>query len=167
MDFLGAIKASSANILTLSIPELHFVLLFKTKKHSYKDVMIVLNKLEDSLGIEDFKRVFPYILADRDPLFSNFEALEFSYNTGEERTHIFYCDAFCSAQKGNVENMNKQLRIYFPKKASIDNYSKEDIKMINMRLNQRRLPSLSGSTPEEAFIKVYGLDSYNKLFKLT
>jgi len=50
-------------------------------------------------------------------------------------------------------------------KASVDNYSKEDIKIINMRLNQRRLSSLSGSTPEEAFIKVYGLDSYNKLFK--
>ena len=165
MDFLGAIKASSTNILTLSIPELHFVLLYKVKKYSYKDVMMVFNELEDKLGINDFKKVFPYILTDRDPLFSNFQALEFSYNTGEERTHVFYCDAFCSAQKGNVENMNKQLRIYFPKKASIDNYSKEDIKMINMRLNQRRLPSLSGSSPEEAFIKVYGLETYNKLFK--
>lgn len=165
MDFLGAIKASSTNILTLSVPELHFVLLYKLKKFSYKDVMIVFNELEDKLGIDDFKKVLPYILTDRDPLFSNFEAIEFSYNTGEERTHIFYCDAFCSAQKGNVENMNKQLRLYFPKKTSIDSYSKEDIKMINIRLNQRRLPSLSGATPEEAFIKVYGLETYNKLFK--
>lgn len=165
MDFLGAIKASSTNILTLSIPELHFVLLYKVKKYSYKDVLIVFNELEDKLGIDDFKKIFPYILTDRDPLFSNFEALEFSYNTGEERTHIFYCDAFCSAQKGNVENMNKQLRIFFPKKDSIDKYSKEDIKRINIRLNQRRLASLSTSTPEEAFIKVYGLEIYNKLFK--
>ena len=165
MDFLGAIKASSTNILTLTISELHFVLLFKTKKFSYKDVMIVFNELEDKLGVDDFKRIFPYILTDRDPLFSNFEALEFSYNTGEERTHIFYCDAFNSAQKGNVENMNKQLRIYFPKKESIDKYTKEDIKMINLRLNNRRLPSLSGSSAQEAFIRVYGLETFNKLFK--
>lgn len=165
MDFLGAIKTSSTNILTLSITELHFVLLYKLKKFSYKDVMMVFNELEDRLGVNDFKRIFPYILTDRDPLFSNFEALEFSYSTGEERTHIFYCDAFCSAQKGNVENMNKQLRMFFPKKESIDNYSKEDIKMINMKLNQRRLPSLSGECPQDAFIKVYGLETFNKLFK--
>ncbi len=165
MDFLGAIKASSTNILTLTIPELHFVLLYKVKRYSYKDVLIVFNELEDKLGIDDFKGIFPYILTDRDPLFSNFSALEFSYNTGEERTHIFYCDAFCSAQKGNVENMNKQLRVFFPKKETVDKYSKEDIKMINIRLNQRRLASLSSSTPEEAFIKIYGLETYNKLFK--
>lgn len=165
MDFLGAIKASSTNILTLSLPELHFVLLYKLKKYSYKDVMVVFNELEDRLGIDDFKRVFPYILTDRDPLFSNFEALEFSNITGEERTHVFYCDAFCSAQKGNVENMNKQLRLYFPKKESIDKYSKDEIKAINIKINQRRLPSLSGATAEEAYIKVYGLETYNKLFK--
>jgi len=82
MDFLGAIKASSTNILTLSIPELHFVLLFKLKKYSYKDVMIVFNELEDRLSIDNFKRIFPYILTDIDPLFSNFEALEFSSITG-------------------------------------------------------------------------------------
>ena len=165
MDFLGAIKTSSTNILTLTIPELHFVLLFKLKKFSYKDVVMVFNELEERLGIDEFKRVFPYILTDRDPLFSNFEALEFSNITGEERTHLFYCDAFCSAQKGNVENMNKQLRIYFPKKESIDKYSRQDVKEINIRINQRRLASLSKASAQEAFIKVYGLETYNKLFK--
>ena len=164
MDFLGAIKTDSNNILTLTIPDIHFVLLFKCKKYSYMDVQIVFNKLEEKIGIEDFKRIFPYILTDRDPLFSNFEALEYSHLTGEERTHIFYCDAFNSSQKGNVENMNKQLRLFFPKKGSVDNIPKDYIRQINHELNTRKLASLSGNSAEEAFIRIYGEATYNKLF---
>ena len=129
------------------------------------DVLTVFNQLEDTLGTQDFKKIFPYILTDRDPLFSNFQTLEYSHITKEERTRIFYCDAFNSSQKANVENMNKQLRLFFPKKQSVDNVSEEYIRQINYELNNRKIASLSGNSAMEAFIKVYGETTFNKLFK--
>ena len=89
--------------------------------------------------------------------------IEFSCVTGEERTHVFYCDAFKSNQKANVENMNKQLRKYFPKGKSIDSYTGEDINNAMNFINNLRVPSLSGYTPNEAFEKVYGKELLDKV----
>ena len=166
IDFLGAIKSDSNNILTLTIPDLHFVLLFIVNKPNSDKIITIFNELELALGIKDFMKVVPYILTDRDPCFSNFPNLEFSITTGEQRTHIFYCDSFSSCQKGNVENMNKQLRKFFKKGKSVDCYTKEDIKAINNIILDTRIASLCGATPREAFIKVYGKTILNKLLNL-
>lgn len=164
MDYLGVIKSDSNTILTLTIKDIEFIMIFLVKKYSMNDLMGVFNYLEVKLGIDNFKRVFPYILTDRDYMFTNYEKIEFSSITGEERTHLFYCDAFRSNQKANVENINSQLRLFFPKGKSIDKFTKNDIKDINYRLNSRRLHSLSGSTANEAFVSVYGEEVFNKLY---
>lgn len=70
-----------------------------------------------------------------------------------------------SNQKPNVENINKQLRRFFPKKKSIDNFNKNKVKEINQILLNIPIKSLDGHNPKEAFIKVYKEDIYYKLFK--
>ena len=60
--------------------------------------------------------------------------------------------------------MNKQIRLFFPKRKSIDKYSKSDIKNINKTIINRPLRSLDGNTPKDAFIKVFDEDIFNKLF---
>lgn len=164
MDFLGSIKTDVNSILTLTIPELHFVMLFVIEKKNSKKVVALFNELEEALGIEDFKKLFPCILTDRDPSFSDFLNIEFSSVTGELRTRIFYCDAFKSNQKANVENMNKQLRKYFPKKSSVDKVTNVDLANTMNFINNLRVPSLSGFTPNEAFIEVYGKELLDKLY---
>ena len=62
------------------------------------------------------------------------------------------------------ENINKQLRLFFPKKSSIDKYTKSDIKQINYTLLNKPLKSLDSYTPRETFIKVFDEDLFNKLF---
>ena len=69
-----------------------------------------------------------------------------------------------SSQKPNVENLNKQLRLFFPKNKSIDKYTKQDIKNINITLLNKPLKSLDSFNPKEAFIKVFDEDIFNKLF---
>ena len=103
-------------------------------------------------------------MTDRDPLFTDIEGICFSKKTGEERCKLFFCDPYVSNQKPNVENMNKQIRLFFPKGRSIDKYSKNDIKTINMTILNKPLRSLDGNTPKEAFIKVFDEDLFNKLF---
>ncbi len=166
MDFLGSIKSDTKEILTLNIPDLHFVLILLIELPNANKIDEVFNTLEINLGIHNFIKIIPYILTDRDPCFSKFEDIEFSKITGEQRTHLFYCDAFTSCQKGSVENMNKQLRKFFPKGTSVDNLTNEQIKEINMIILNTRVASLNGATPLEIFEKVYGKDILKDLLKI-
>lgn len=156
MDFLGTIVSDSKCILTLTIPELHFVILKLFEKPTSEKLISMFNELEERLGIRNFNLIFPSILTDRDPCFSNYMGIEFSHLTGERRCKVFYCDSYRSNQKGNVENMNKQLRKYFPKGKSIDYLREEDVISINNIIISQRIASLGGSTPKEAFESIYG-----------
>ena len=156
MDFLGSIHADKKSILTLTIPGLHVVLLFLVASPTGHKVVEIFDQLEMNLGTQRFRQLFPFILTDRDFCFSQFNSLEASLFTPQLRTHLFYCDSFNSAQKANVEQMNKQLRKFFPKGKSIDHFLKEEVKTFNRIINQARIASLSGATPNDALAKLFG-----------
>ena len=164
MDFLGSIKTDSKSILTLTLVDLHFSLIFNIKKKNSHKIVGLFNQLEDHLGMENFQKIFNVILTDRDPSFSDYLGIELSAITGEERTKVFYCDSFKSNQKGSVENTNKQLRRFFPKKTSVDNIDDSQIKAVMRILNENNKPLLSGYSANEAFIALYGQELLNKLY---
>ena len=164
LDFLGAIKTDSKNILTFKLPNLQFTLLDIISSPTSDKVVEFFDIIEQKIGTDVFKELIPVILTDRDPLFSNIDGICFSKITGEERCKLFFCDPYVSNQKPHVENMNKQLRLFLPKGKSIDKYSKKDIKNINITILDKALRSLDGNTPKEAFIKVFDEDIFNKLF---
>lgn len=163
MDFLGAIKTDKKSILVMNIAELHFPILFLLESPNAQKVVDIFNQLEVHLSFQNFIEVFSYILTDRDPSFSNFLEIEKSFTTAAKRTSIFFCDSFNSSQKANVEQMNKQLRKFFPKKKTIDHLNQEDISKITDIIRNTRIASLSGATPKEAFIKVFGEEIYQRL----
>ena len=160
---MGSIKSDSKSILTFILPNLQFTLLEIINKPDSSKVVEFFDKLEERIGTENFIELIPVILTDRDPCFSDILGICFSKITGEERCKIFYCDPYVSNQKPNVENINKQLRLFLPKKSSIDKYSKNDIKQINYTLLNKPLKSLDSYTPKEAFIKVFDEDLFDKL----
>lgn len=164
LDFLGAIKTDSKNILSLILPELQFILLDIINKPNSDKVVEFFDRTEEKIGTEEFKHLFPAILTDRDPNFTDIIGICFSKITGEERCKLFFCDPYVSNQKPNVENANKQLRLFFPKKNSVDKYTKQDIKQINYALLNKPLKSLDSYTPKDAFIKVFDEDLFNRLF---
>ena len=164
LDFLGAIKADNNNILSFILPNLQFILLAIIYKPNSKKIVELFDKLEEKIGTQNFIDLIPVILTDRDPSFTDIEGICFSKITGEERCKLFFCDPYVSNQKPNVENINKQLRLFFPKKSSVDKYTRADIKQINYTLLNKPLKSLDSYTPKDAFISVYGEDLFNKLF---
>lgn len=164
MDFLGSIKTDSKSILTLIIPELHFVFLFIIENKNSKRVVEVFNWLQDLIGIENFKIIFPSILTDRDPSFSDINGIEIDPENGELRTRLFFCDAFRSNQKASVENMNKQIRKFFPKGKSVDYLTQSQVNLIAKTINETPLHSLDGNTPRKAFELLFGAKVYNKIF---
>lgn len=83
MDFLGSIKSDSKSILTLTIPTIHFVMLILIEKPNSNKIVDVFNYLAKLLE-RSFYSIFPIILTDRDPSFSDFEGIETDEITGEK-----------------------------------------------------------------------------------
>ena len=165
LDFLGTIKKDSKSILTLSLPILQFTLIFIINKPNSSKIVQFFDELEEKLGADIFANIFPVILTDRDPCFNDFDGICHSKISGEERCKIFYCDPYVSNQKPNVENMNKQLRKFFPKGKSIDNLTQNNVREKNLVLLNTPLKSLDSFTPKQAFIKVFNEEIFNNLFK--
>ena len=166
LDFLGSIKSDSKNILSFILPEVHFTLLDIIKNPNSNKIVKFFDDLEERIGTEAFKELIPVILTDRDPCFSDILGICFSKITGEERCQLFFCDPYVSNQKPNVENINKQIRKFFPKGKTVDNLTKEIVKNHNLTLLKTPIRSLDGNTPEDAFKVVYGEDLYYKLFDI-
>lgn len=163
LDFLGKIKTDNNNILSFILPDLQFVLLDLIKNPNQQKVVEYFDELEEKIGTDAFIELIPVILTDRDPNFTDIEGICFSKITGVERCKLFFCDSYASNQKPNVENINKQLRLYFPKGKTIDTYVKKDIKDINRILLSRPLKSLDSYTPKQAFVNVFDEDLFNKI----
>ena len=76
-------------------------------------------------------------------------------NGGENAMHhetkipSFFCDPYCSWQKGSVENLNGLLREYFPKRSNLDIVSKKEVYLIQEKLNNRPRKCLNYLTPNE------------------
>ena len=163
LDFLGTIKTDNNNILSFILPNLQFFLLDLIKNPNQEKVVEFFDELEEKIGTNAFIELIPVILTDRDPNFTDIEGICFSKITGEERCKLFFCDSYVSNQKPNVENINKQLILFFHKGKTIDTYKKQDIKNINQTLLNRPIKSLDSYTPKDAFINVFDEDLFNKL----
>ena len=110
---------------------MQFILLDLVKNPNQQKVVEYFDELEEKIGTDAFIELIPVILTDRDPNFTDIDGICFSKITDVERCKLFFCDSYASNQKPNVENINKQLRLYFPKGKTIDTYVKKDIKDIN------------------------------------
>lgn len=88
--------------------------------------------------------------------------LSVTYDNGSENVkHIelrkmfeietYFCDPYCSWQKGLVENTNMFIRQYLPKNAPIDSITDEEIYEIQEKLNNRPRKCLGYRTPNEYF----------------
>jgi len=65
----------------------------------------------------------------------------------------YFCDAYASWQKGGIENLNKLIRQYLPRKTDMSKISHDEIYAIQEQLNNRPRKSLSYLTPNEVIAK--------------
>jgi len=65
----------------------------------------------------------------------------------------YFCDPYCSWQKGGDENLNKLVRQYLPKNADMSKITDDDIYVIQEKLNNRPRKSLNYLTPNEVVAK--------------
>jgi len=67
----------------------------------------------------------------------------------ETKVQSYFCDPYCSWQKGGVENINGLIREYFPKGSNLDDVTDLEIQAIEDKLNNRPRKKLNYLTPNE------------------
>ena len=72
---------------------------------------------------------------------------------GLDDVTVYFADSYCSWQKGAVENVNKLIRQYIPKKSNFNDFSDNYIKNLAKKLNLRPRKKLSFSNPKTEFFK--------------
>lgn len=64
----------------------------------------------------------------------------------------YFCDAYCSWQKGSVENQNKEVRRHIPKGTNLDDISYEQLKRIEDLINAKPRKCLKDFSSSDAWI---------------
>ncbi len=68
----------------------------------------------------------------------------------------YFCDPYCSWQKGGVENLNKLIRQYFPKKTDFAGVTEEQVRLVQEKLNNRPRKSLHYRSPNQVISELVG-----------
>lgn len=153
MDCVESVKEDSTCLLSLSWTLLQFYLVFPLERQTAACVTKVFTDLYALLGSDRFAALFQLILTDRGSEFTDPTAIE--KFTG---TKIFYCDPLASHQKGNVENVNGQLRRIIPKGYSFQTISATDCSLVNSHLNSYIKASINNKTASDLVEVIYGKD---------
>ena len=75
------------------------------------------------------------------------------------KADVFFCNPYASYEKGQVENTNKLIRQFYPKKMELDNIKqKQNIEIMEL-LNKRPRKKLGYKTPEEIFFTNLGIEN--------
>lgn len=71
----------------------------------------------------------------------------------EGKVIVYFTDSYSAWQKGAIENANRLIRKYIPKKSDFDNFTDAYIKKVQYKLNERPREKLSFNTPKACFFK--------------
>lgn len=162
MDTVEGVKGGKV-FLTLLFRNSNFMLIFLLDSKTMSEVEKVFINIKKTIGIDNFKRIFEVILTDNGSEFFNPISIEVDYNTGEVLSHVFYCDPYCSYQKGSIEKNHEYIRYILPKKSSFDNLTQKDCDLIASHINSTNRIILNSKTPYEVVQSLMSSELITKL----
>ena len=162
MDSVEGVKGGKV-LLTIHFVNCSFMLAFIRKHNDAQSVIDIFNKLQDILGIEKFKELFPVILTDNGSEFSNPKEIEFDMKTGQQRTKIFYCHPSSPHEKGACEVNHELFRRVIPKGNTFNGLTQDDTNLIMSHINSYKRKKLNNISPYDMFSTIYGKDTIDKL----
>ena len=142
-------------LLTIHIPALHFQFRFLITNATSEEVNKVLLDLRKKIGIELWKKIFSIMLCDNGTKFNELYRQEFDEKQNK-LSNVFYCDPYCSSQKGACEQNHELIRYIEPKHHSLNNLTQEKVNLMFSHINSYYRPGLNGVTPYDLAEMVLG-----------
>lgn len=162
MDTVEGIKGGKC-FLTLLLVQYNLMFIFLIDSQTIQCVSKVFEWIRDTIGIEEYKRIFEIILTDNGHEFFDPEYLELDSNTKEQISHVFFCDPSASYQKGAIEKNHEYIRYILPKGSSFDELTQEDCNILMSHINSVPRDSLRGATPYQESLYFLKEDLLTKL----
>ena len=162
MDTVEGPKGNRKCILTIHITNTHFMLMFLLEFKSKEEVSRVFIQLQSTLGLKLYKKLFHTILTDGGTEFCNPLSIELDANTGEKISSVYFCNSYCSYQKGAIEENHTLLRYIIPKGTNIDNLTQDKLDLAMSHINSYYRESLD-STPYELTRSLIGNSFLEKI----
>lgn len=148
-------KKGGKVLLTIYFRNCEFMLAFLRDANTARSVTDIFNSIDNIIGRELFRTLFPVVLTDRGSEFTDPLSIECDEN-GEIRTRIFYCDPQRSDQKGGCEVTHEMIRRILPKGTSFDNLTQSDINLMMSHINSYKRKKLGNQSPYQLFSSFYG-----------
>lgn len=149
-------------LLTMIFKSMRFMLAFLLDNRTEECVVAALDQLEATLGYDLFCTLFPLVLTDNGGEFKDVDAMENS-PTGPPRTRVFYCDPYCSYQKGTLEKNHEFIRYIVPKSSPFDGYNQSDITLLVNHINSIRRNELNEKSPVDLAALLLPVEVLEKL----
>ena len=148
MDCVEGASGDDKALLTFVWRNCNLMLIFLLENHDQECVSEVFVWLENALGQELFKKLFPVILTDGGSEFADREDLEHFCN-GAPSTIVYYCDPYSFWQKGTIEKNHEYIRYILPKGTSFENLTDKQVRLMMDHINNEKRDSLNGHSPYE------------------
>lgn len=149
-------------LLTLHFVNCKFMLIILLNPKCKSEVTNTFFNLQQSLGIELYKKLFNIILTDRGSEFVDVDTIECNLLTGEKLANVYFCDALASWQKGAIEKNHEFIREIIPKGYIFDHLSQEDINKVASHINSVYRPDVD-LVPYITFKELFGESTLKKL----
>lgn len=142
-------------LLTVFFRNSNLMLAFLRGRNTARSVTEVFEWLYETLGHEQYCRLFPIILTDRGSEFTDPVSIECT-KLGEIRSRVFYCDPQRSGQKGGCEVTHEFIRRILPKGTSFDSLQQRDILLMMSHINSYTRKKLNNQSANRLFSFLYG-----------
>ena len=137
-------------LLTVFFRNSNLMLAFLRNRNTARSVSEVFEWLYETLGHEQYCRLFPLILTDRGSEFTDPVSIECT-EFGEVRSRVFYCDPQRSDQKGGCEVTHEFIRRILPKGTSFDHLQQSDILLMMSHINSYTRKKLGNQSAYRLF----------------
>lgn len=165
---MDTVEGSGSNhvILTVIFRLSHFMLMFLMPNQRAESTVEVFDMLENKIGTDTFRRLFPIILTDNGSEFADTESLERSCLDDSNRTTVFYCEPQRSDQKGTIEKNHQFIRYVLRKNDDFSKLTQEDITLLSNQINSYIRKLLNKKSPFEVLKFLEGDSGHDWLDQL-
>lgn len=132
--------------MTMFMRDTSFMLIYLIDSKEMANTVGVIDLIEESIGAETFRKVFPLLLPDNGTEFT--DPSKFATNVdGEMRTRLFYTEPYHTNQKSRIEKNHEFIRYVYPKGTSFDHLTQEDARSLANNINSVARDSLGKKSP--------------------
>lgn len=131
-------RSDKQTIITIIFPTLSFIFGFISPQKGWLSVNNGLIKIQEKLGFNLFKKVFPVIISDRGVEFDQLYKIEKAVDKDgvvHELSKVFYADPYTSNQRAELESNHRFIRRFLPKSHSFKDLTQAHLDLMFSHIN--------------------------------